>query len=423
MSASGIRAAPGWTGAVIGLLVGLLVGATWLFLRERGADAGELAGHREAPMQSASTESGGDADPARPVDYAETSGTEDISQGRRTAIVRATDRVAPAVVSINVIEHRIFRDRRMDIWEQFFPGMFPRREFQQDIQSLGSGFILSEDGYVVTNYHVVEGGDEIIVILSDGREFAAQILEVVPRFDLALLKIDGRDLPTAPLAQMDDLQIGEWAIAIGSPFGYLLADTQPTVTVGVISALNRDIKRSDRDRVYLGMIQTDAAINPGNSGGPLVDADGRVIGINTFIFTESGGSIGIGFAVPIARVRWLVDEVRVHGRYREPYIGFWVQKLSPNLARALNLNDTVGFVVREVEENSPAWKAGLRVWDVIREIDGVPLQDADTVTRLWYETEVGTELTMAVEREGRQFTSTIQVEESPRSRDRRRIAD
>ena len=311
----------------------------------------------------------------------------------------------------------------MDIWEQFFPGMFPRREFQQDIQSLGSGFILSEDGYVVTNYHVVEGGDEIIVILSDGREFAAQILEVVPRFDLALLKIDGRDLPTAPLAQMDDLQIGEWAIAIGSPFGYLLADTQPTVTVGVISALNRDIKRSDRDRVYLGMIQTDAAINPGNSGGPLVDADGRVIGINTFIFTESGGSIGIGFAVPIARVRWLVDEVRVHGRYREPYIGFWVQKLSPNLARALNLNDTVGFVVREVEENSPAWKAGLRVWDVIREIDGVPLQDADTVTRLWYETEVGTELTMAVEREGRQFTSTIQVEESPRSRDRRRIAD
>ncbi len=419
MNVSGIRAAPGWTGAVIGLLVGLLAGTTWLFLRERGADAGELAGRREAPLQLAQAESRGDAAPDRSVDFTGTSGAAEISQGRRTAIVRATDRVAPAVVSINVVEHRIFRDRRMDIWEQFFPGMFPRREFQQDIQSLGSGCILSDDGYVVTNYHVVEGGDEVIVILSDGREFAAQIVEVVPRFDLALLKIDGRDLPTAPLAQTDDLQIGEWAIAIGSPFGYLLADTQPTVTVGVISALNRDIKRSERDRVYLGMIQTDAAINPGNSGGPLVDADGRVIGINTFIFTESGGSIGIGFAVPSTRVRWLIDEVRVHGRYREPYIGFWVQKLSPNLVRALNLDDTVGFVVREVEENSPAWKAGLRVWDVIRQIDGVPLQDADTVTRLWYETEVGTKLTLLVEREGRRFTSTIQVEESPRSRDRR----
>jgi serine protease Do len=296
------------------------------------------------------------------------------------------------------------------------PGQMPRRTFQRDVQSLGSGVIVSADGYVLTNHHVVEGADEIILTLSDGRQFPGRLLETVELYDLALLKIDAQDLPVATLAPSADLQIGEWAIAIGSPFGYLLADTQPTVTVGVISALNRDIKSSAQNtRQYLGMIQTDAAINPGNSGGPLVDAAGEVVGINTFIFTESGGSIGIGFAVPSERAQWLIDEVRQYGRYRAPYSGLVFQQLSGSLVRAFDLKDPVGFVVLEVTDGSPAAKAGLRVGDIIRSINGVPLRTRDTVYRLIYEAKVGTRLHYVAERDGERFEGNIVLEEWPRN--------
>jgi len=423
MSRLHIAAAPSWTGLVIGLLIGLLAASVWLFLRERGVRAGEYADQTLTVTEQPSGEVIPVADGTQAAVSSPTADFDPVTSGRRTAIVQATEAVADAVVSINVLQHRVYRSRNMEIWERFFPGMFPRREFYQDVQSLGSGFIITADGYLVSNYHVVADAVEIIVTLSDGREFTAELIETVPRHDLALMKIDGEDLPVAPLADRGDLQIGEWAIAIGSPFGYLLADTQPTVTVGVISALNRDIKSNNpypgQEQVYLGMIQTDAAINPGNSGGPLVTADGRVIGVNTFILTESGGSIGIGFAVPIARVHWLIDEVLNYGRYREPYVGVAVQPLSPNLIRALGLQDPVGCVVREVEEGSPAWKAGLRVWDVIREIDGVPLEDFDAITRLWYEAKVGTELVFVAEREGERFRGRIEVAESPRSLERR----
>jgi len=407
------RVAPGWTGVVIGLLVGLLVGSIWLFLRERGVNTELYAEQPPASVFEQVEEVGGGETPSQFTSVSENETDLGISAGRRTALVRATERVAPAVVSINVIEHRIYRDRYWEYWERHFPGVFPRREFRQDVQSLGSGFIVSADGFVLTNYHVISSGHEIVVTLTDGREFTAEVRDVAPRYDLALLQISGEDLPVAPLATDNHLHIGEWAIAIGSPFGYLLADTQPTVTVGVISALNRAIKHSDGQRDYLGMIQTDAAINPGNSGGPLVNADGEVIGINTFIFSESGGSIGIGFAVPIERANWLINEVAEHGRYREAYIGLLFQRLSPNLIRALGLKDTVGFLIKEVDEDSPAWKAGLRVWDVMRKINGVKLTDTDTLMRLVYDAKVGTVLSYEAERDGERFSGQIVLEESP----------
>jgi serine protease Do len=304
----------------------------------------------------------------------------------------------------------------MEYWERFFPGMFPRREFQQDIQSMGSGVIVSTDGYVITNVHVIEVADEIMVTLNDGRQFEATLLEQVKGWDLALLKIEADNLPVAKFANSDSkLQIGQWAIAIGSPFGYLLADTQPTVTVGVISALNRDIKQQQNGQTFLGMIQTDASINPGNSGGPLINSDGEIIGINTFIFTESGGSIGLGFAVPVSRAKWIVDEVRQFGRYRQAWTGVMMQLLSPKLITALELDeDIAGYIVREIESGSPAEKAGLQVYDVITAIDGVPLTDKDTVDRLVYEAKVGRELRYEAVRKDKIITGKIVLEEYPR---------
>ena len=409
------RNTPVWTGVVIGLLLGLLAGTVWLFLRERAANAGPEIMAAAGPGTRAQP-AGYDSDDGGGGGTSGGSSAEPIGSGRRTAIVKATEMVAPAVVSINVIEHRTYvrstAPPGFELLERMYPGLFPRREFRQNIQSLGSGVIVSEDGYVLTNHHVVEDADEVIVTLSDGRQSAGQIVDVVPQYDLALVKIEGENLPVAAMAAGNRLYIGEWAIAIGSPFGYLLADTQPTVTIGVISALNRDIKRTDRSRTYLGMIQTDAAINPGNSGGPLVNANGEVIGINTFIFSESGGSVGIGFAVPIERAQWLINEVREHGRFRQAYSGLKFQKLTPNLVRAFNLDNPVGFIVLEVSEDSPAWKAGLRVGDIIRKINGVPLDTRDTVTRLIYEAKVGTQLEFEAERDGEFFGGAIVLEEA-----------
>ncbi len=382
---------PRWQIAVIGILSGILLVASFVI--------GVLYNDKTVVVEQVVTS---------------------VEEDRQSAIVTATKSVAPAVVSINVIDHRTFvrsgAPRGMEYWERFFPGMFPRREFQQDVQSMGSGVIVSADGYVITNVHVIENADEIMVTLNDGRQLEATLLEQVRGWDLALLKIEADNLPVAEIASSEsELQIGQWAIAIGSPFGYLLADTQPTVTVGVISALNRDIKQQQNGQTFLGMIQTDASINPGNSGGPLINSNGEIIGINTFIFTESGGSIGLGFAVPAARAQWIVDEVREFGRYRQAWTGVMMQLLSPKLITALELDeDIAGFIVREIEEGSPAEKAGLKVYDVITAIDGVPLSDKDTVDRLVYEAKVGRELHYQAVRKDKVITGKIVLEESPR---------
>ncbi len=413
------RGVPVWTGVVIGLLFGLLVGAGWLLVRERTLQPVPAQAQDHAASPGVDSTGRADAAPAQPAAAPAT--REDLGLDRRNAIVRATEGVAPAVVSINVIEYQTYRQSMAppgyEFWDRFYPGLFPSQVVRRPVQALGSGVIVSSDGYVITNNHVVEGADELVATLSDGRQFKGRVLETVPNYDLALVKIEGEDLPAARLAGSRRLYIGEWAIAIGSPFGYLLADTQPTVTVGVISALNRDIKRTEGDgRTFLGMIQTDAAINPGNSGGPLVNADGEVVGINTFIFSRSGGSEGIGFAIPIERANWLISEVREYGRFRQPWYGLMVQKLSPNIMRSLNLQDPVGFLVQNVEAGSPAERAGLRPGDILRAINGVPLRDLDTVGRLIYEARVGDRLAYRAERDGKRLDGTITLEETRRGR-------
>ncbi len=327
----------------------------------------------------------------------------------RNPIVLATRKVAPAVVSIDVVQQQGVQDPGLLLMERM--GLVPPRNRYRNVRSMGSGVIISDDGLVVTNDHVVENAVGIQGTLSDGRQLEAHLLEEVPRYDLALLQVAGDDLPVAQLASEENLQIGEWVIAIGSPFGYLLADTQPTVTVGVVSALNRDIKRSEGERAYLGMIQTDAAINPGNSGGPLVDTRGDVVGINTFIFSESGGSVGIGFAVPASRVLRVVDDVRKYGHYREASLGFALRLLVPALARYLGLDNPVGAVVLDVEKGSPVWESGLRPGDILRTIDGDPVDNLDRLYRLFYIAKVGDHIPFTAERDGKEWSGEIVLAE------------
>ncbi len=307
---------------------------------------------------------------------------DDISMTRRNAIVQSAQRVGPAVVSISVVQTRIVRESPLsspfgdDLFEEFWGRYFRPREYKQKVYSLGSGVLISKEGYILTNEHVIRGAEELKVTLTTGAEYEGKIVGQDVASDLAVIKIDSKDLPFVQLGDSEDLIIGEWAIALGNPFGYLLDDPNPTVTVGVISAINRDIKRdSDEKRVYRGMIQTDAAINMGNSGGPLVNARGEVIGINTFIFSTSRGSEGIGFAIPINRAKGILNDLIEHGEVTRAWIGAKVQSLTPLLASSLNLENVRGVIISEVYKESPADKAGIKRGDVITKVESQKIRD------------------------------------------------
>lgn len=220
---------------------------------------------------------------------------------RHNAITSAVQEVEPAVVSVNVIKTESLR-MGSPFGIPFFD-FFDFAPMQRQVQSIGTGIIYDKAGYIITNAHVVQGATQIKVVLPDKREFDASVIGSDPQHDIAKLKINGSNLPVARLGSSKDLIIGEWAIALGNPYGFLMNDSKPSVSVGVISALNRSFAPRQDKRSYRNMIQTDAAINPGNSGGPLVNINGEVIGVNTFIFSESGGNIGIGFAIPIETVK------------------------------------------------------------------------------------------------------------------------
>jgi serine protease Do len=341
---------------------------------------------------------------------------QSLASSRRTAIVTAAERTSPAVVSVSVVATRVVRaDPFQGMFrDEFFERFFPPTEYRQRIPGLGSGVIVDASGLVLTNEHVTRNADEIKVTLTDGRQFAARLLGATDLYDLAVLKIEGRNLPVAPLGDSDRLMVGEWAIAIGNPFGYLLNDSQPTVTAGVISATHRDIKSDASETgVYKNMIQTDAAINPGNSGGPLVNADGEVIGVNAFIFTQGGGSIGLGFAIPINLARRVLQEIRVYGRVRQAYPGMNLQPLTAELARRLGFADAEGLVVTRIDPRGPAAKAGVKVGDRVRRVRGVVVRTMDDAQRGIYGASVGDKLPLTVERGGRTLELTLVLVESP----------
>ncbi|HET6360765.1 MAG TPA: trypsin-like peptidase domain-containing protein [Gemmatimonadota bacterium] len=341
--------------------------------------------------------------------------SESIDISRQNAIVTAAREIGPAVVSVNVVATQVVRERSFfddPFMDPFFRGLFPPRERLRQVQSLGSGFIVSPDGYILTNQHVVAGATEIVVTLMDGRQLPAELVQADEVTDLAVLKVEAEDLPTAPLGNSDDILIGEWAIAIGNPFGYLLADRNPSVTVGVISATGRDVRPEPgegRSQVWSGMIQTDAAINPGNSGGPLVNAAGEVVGVNAFIFSGgSGGSIGLGFAIPINRARRVLQDIVEYGTIRRPWLGLHLAPIPSDDGRGPGGARVVG-----VDPASPGERAGIEPGDVVVEAGGRALTSPIDWEGRLLDLPTGSDLTVVLERDGDRFERTLTPEDDP----------
>jgi serine protease Do len=288
-----------------------------------------------------------------------------------------------------------------DLLRRFFGHGFATPPLERHVEGQGSGFIVSADGYILTNNHVVEGADEVKVKLADDRELDAEIVGTDPHTDVAVIRVDAKNLPTLELGDSDDLHVGEWVLALGNPFGL-----SNTLTAGIVSAKGRSrIGLAD----YEDFIQTDAAINPGNSGGPLIDLDGRVVGINTAIATRSGGYMGVGFAIPINLAQEISRQIRDHGSVTRGYLGIVIQDLTPELATSLEIDEARGILVSDVEEGSPAADAGLRRGDVVLEIDGRPVEKMESFRNRVALTEPGTTIRLDVLRDGKRRELTVSV--------------
>ncbi len=281
--------------------------------------------------------------------------SKDITDSRQNAITETVKNVSPAVVGINVTEIREYRDPFGDMFgnDPFFRQFFGDRSYKQEVHGLGSGYIISDDGYIITNDHVVGNASKVVVSLTDGEHIDAEIVGKDSPNDIALLKINKNDLPYLKLGNSDDVIIGEWVIAFGNPFGLFEVNQKPTVTVGVVSSTGMKLS-SGENRYYRNMIQTDAAINSGNSGGPLVNSVGEVIGMNTLIYTGNqfnSGNIGLGFAIPINKVKKIADDIRKHGTIdRNYWIGLRIQNIDNNIAQYYKLKNTAGVIVVNVEK-------------------------------------------------------------------------
>ncbi len=302
-----------------------------------------------------------------------------ITDTRDNAITRTVSEVSKAVVGISVTEVREYRDPFAD--DPFFKQFFGDRSYKQEVQGLGSGFIISEDGYIITNDHVVGNASKVVVSMTDGEHVEAEIIGKDSFSDIALLKINKSGLPFIKLGNSDDVIIGEWVVALGNPFGLFEVNQKPTVTVGVVSATGMKLN-SNENRFYRNMIQTDAAINSGNSGGPLVNSIGEVIGMNTLIYTGNsmgGGNIGLGFAIPLNKVKAIVDKIKKDGKIDRNYdIGLRMQTVDKNIAQYFKLNNVQGAIVVSIDKGSMAEKEGLKPEDIILSVNGEKIgSDAD----------------------------------------------
>lgn len=337
------------------------------------------------------------------------------------AFIRVAEEVGPAVVSIisertqTVGGEYFFSPFGDDFFERFFKEFFgeiPKRKFRS--MGLGSGIIIDPNGYILTNEHVIHGADKITVTLPDGREFKAKLVGKDYRADLAVLKIDAKNLPYAKLGDSDKVKIGQWAIAIGNPFGFAVKSPKPTVTVGVISALHRTLPATEyRDRIYTDLIQTDAAINPGNSGGPLLNLKGEVIGINVAIYTTSGGYQGIGFAIPINQAKYVLDKLIKGEEVEYGWLGVQIQDLNKELAEYFGLPDQRGALVAKVLKNSPAQRAGIREGDVIRKFNGKDVEDTKDLMNKVMHTEVGKVVEVEIIRDGNPMKLKVKIGKRP----------
>jgi serine protease Do len=351
---------------------------------------------------------------------------QDIANSRRNAITRSVSQCSPAIVGINVVEVREYqvRDPFADFFnDPFFGQYFGQRgqpqTYRQEVAGLGSGFLISPDGYILTNDHVAGHASKIVVTLSGGEKYAAKLIGTDRTSDIALLKIEdesakGVSFPYLRFANSDDILIGEWVIALGNPFGLFDVNAKPTITVGVVS--NSGVNMVQEGRVYRGMIQTDAAISSGNSGGPLVNALGEVVAMNTIIYSTAqngsgAGSIGIGFAIPSNRVRKIMDLLKKDGSINRDFnVGMRVQQVDERIAKYLDLKKVQGVVISEIAYGSVAEKSGFEPGDMVLEIEGQKIRRENDVLTVINDGVVGQTLNLTIQRGEKTMTKQLFLE-------------
>ena len=333
------------------------------------------------------------------------------------------EKQGPAVVNVSTTQ--IIRNAQgfpnipeNDPFYEFFRRFAPQMPREQESQSLGSGFIISTDGYIMTNAHVVDSADKITVRLTDKREFSAKVIGADKRTDVALLKIEATGLPKVTVGDPDKLKVGEWVVAIGSPFGF-----DSSVTAGIVSAKGRSLPQEN----FVPFIQTDVAINPGNSGGPLFNMNGEVVGINSQIYTRSGGSMGLSFAIPIDVATQVTDQLRASGKVTRGRIGVMIQELTSELAESFGLSKPVGALISHVEKDGPADKAGIEASDVILKFDGKLVDSSGDLPRIVAATKPGSRVVIELWRKGAIRRITVEVGEMPEeeklARSAKKLAD
>lgn len=332
-----------------------------------------------------------------------------------TALVKSA---APAVVNISTTREAAARSGMLspnqqlpDIFRHFFGdqmppgfGTMPDQGRSRTLSSLGSGFIISDDGYILTNAHVIDGADTVTVRLNDRRELKAKVIGQDQKTDIALIKVDASGLPTLKMGDSDGLETGEWVAAIGSPFGF-----DHSVTAGIVSAINRTLPTDS----YVPFIQTDVAINPGNSGGPLFNLDGEVVGINSQIFTRSGGFMGVSFAIPINVAMDIADQLKDNGHVDRGWLGVVIQPVSDDLADSFGLDRARGALIADVAPDSPAAKSGLRSGDIILKAGDSDIDTSDALPRLIGRVSPNDSIDLRVQRDGKEQTITVKVGQWP----------
>jgi len=325
-----------------------------------------------------------------------------------SSLADAASRSRPSVVNIFTSKQvRVQRSPFMDdpVFRRFFGDQMPQQNRAQRVSNLGSGVIVSEDGFILTNHHVIEAADEIQVALPDGKTVAAEIVGTDPETDLAVLKVKRTGLPAILFAPPDGLRVGDVVLAIGNPFG-----VGQTVTMGIVSALGRSHLGINTFESY---IQTDAAINPGNSGGALVDSVGNLIGINTAIFSRSGGNLGIGFAIPVSIVRQVMEQIIQHGAVTRGWVGIEVQEITPEIAESFNLKSTEGALIAGVLRGGPADRAGIHPGDVLVGVGDKPVSDSSSLLNLIAALPPGKIAQLRLIREQAEMRVGVTVEKRP----------
>lgn len=317
---------------------------------------------------------------------------------------------SPAVVKITAVSKGAVAQApqqlppNMEGLPDIFRELLERRQMPRDRGSLGSGFIISSDGYVLTNDHVVDQMDTITVILNDQREYTAKLIGSDERSDLALLKVDAKNLPTLTLAKDEKLKVGQWVIAIGSPFGL-----DYSASAGIVSAIGRSIPSARNESTYVPFIQTDVAINPGNSGGPLFNMDGEVVGINSQIYSPSGGSVGLSFAIPSSLAIDVVAQLKDKGRVDRGWLGVMIQDVDKDLASSLGMNKPMGALISEVDGDGPAAKSGLKAGDLIIKFNGSDVHSSSDLPYLVGRTTPKSKVPVTIMRKGKEQSLTVTV--------------